>query len=437
MVNYAKGLLATRQTIDVSLLSKVEVVTSIVEGTCGIPELTKLFVGFLVSTANRVTSDSSCLGTFVSKDFRLPIQLNIAVLSFGILQSALLSVALLRRKSLHPSAIYLILFLVVVGLQLTFKVISKSWLWDHARTVYMISYNYGYLVGPLIYLFFRSLLTNTPFNRKDWLHFIPFTGSTILTIADEVFGIIYHLPLISLLSWVTRQLLLMIVYCIATWRLAAKSNAATKPILREFLVYTFAVEMLIVITITVLAFNNGTMPDIRFVFISLTLLVYWITYKLISKPDIFSDIPEPAAVQLVVSKATKYSKSGLRAEDSERIVTRLKQLMDHDQAFAAPGININDIAQRLSVNRHHLSQAINQHFGRSFTDLVNMWRLNEAKSRLSSPRFREEKISAIAFDLGFSSVSVFTTMFRKHFGVSPSTFRNAKNHDNSSGELGR
>lgn len=81
----------------------------------------------------------------------MPYQVNILVLMFGILQSWLLSVALLKRKGQHPSQCYLVLFILVIGLQLTFKAISKGWLWDHARTVYMVSYNFGYLVGPLIY----------------------------------------------------------------------------------------------------------------------------------------------------------------------------------------------------------------------------------------------------------------------------------------------
>ena len=54
------------------------------------------------------------------------------------------------------SNLYLSAFLIVVGLQLTFKVISKTWVMDNALIPYVISYKLPYLIGPLLYLFVRS-----------------------------------------------------------------------------------------------------------------------------------------------------------------------------------------------------------------------------------------------------------------------------------------
>jgi AraC-like DNA-binding protein len=113
----------------------------------------------------------------------------------------------------------------------------------------------------------------------------------------------------------------------------------------------------------------------------------------------------------------------LRPEESKSIIERLKQCIEKDHILLQPEITLDDVAKKLSVRKHHLSQAINQEFGHSFTELVYNYRLDEAAKRLSDLNSRNQKISAIAYDLGFSSVSVFTTKFRKRFNVTPSVFR--------------
>lgn len=348
------------------------------------------------------------------------LNLNIAVLSFGIFQSALLSIALLKRKREHPANIYMILFLVVIGMQLMFKVISKAWLWEHARTVYMISYNYAYLVGPLIYLYFRAQRGYSLFKKHDLLHFIPFAVYTCLTIADEEFGVIYD-PLGNIIPWSFRLQLSLAGYAVASWMLSEQGNRSMK----QFLVAVFSIEVVIVCTVSYIVQNISTAPDLRIVFILLTVLIYWITYKFLISPNALwvSDRTETFIARLVPVVTQKYANSGLQPEDADRIVIDFQKLIDKE-LFADPGLNIEQVAKTLSVSKHHLSQVINQRFNRTFTELVSNWRLAEAKRRLADTRYRHEKVSAIAFDLGFSSVSVFTTMFKKRFHITPSAFRN-------------
>lgn len=345
--------------------------------------------------------------------------LSIAILSFGIFQSGLLSVALLRRKHQHPSNIFLVFFVLVIALQLTFKVVSKDWLWYNVRTIYMISYNYGYLIGPLIYLFFRSQRTGVIFKKTDWLHFLPFVIRTIQTLFDEVFGIIYYLPFNNLFPWPSLQIASMICYGVFAWRSIGKGNRPMK----QFLIVVIAVESIIMLTIIYLVNNNMTAPDLRPVFLILTGLIFWITYLLVSSPDVFTVQREIPMLKLVTSAATKYANSGLRNEEQQSILAALKHAIDKEQIFLQPDITIDHVAQKLAVSKHHLSQVINQNFGHSFTELVGNWRLDEAQRRLLSPAHRGEKISAIAFDLGFNSVSVFNTAFKRRFKTTPSAFR--------------
>ena len=106
-------------------------------------------------------------------------QVNIFILLFGALQGILLSVWMLRYEKKKISNRYLSAFLIVVGLQLTFKVISKTWVMDYALIPYVISYKLPYLIGPLLYLFVRSRQEET-WKPLDLLHFIPFVFFTAI-----------------------------------------------------------------------------------------------------------------------------------------------------------------------------------------------------------------------------------------------------------------
>lgn len=104
-------------------------------------------------------------------------QVNILLLILGASQGALMSWYLLRKKSHHLANTYFLLILFTIGLQMTFKVITKMWLTHNIQQLYL-SYNLPYLIGPLLYLYVR-LLKGSPFKRSDLLHFLPFALTTV------------------------------------------------------------------------------------------------------------------------------------------------------------------------------------------------------------------------------------------------------------------
>jgi AraC-like DNA-binding protein len=61
--------------------------------------------------------------------------------------------------------------------------------------------------------------------------------------------------------------------------------------------------------------------------------------------------------------------------------------------------------------------------GTNFTDFVRRQRILRAHRLLTDPRFASSKISAIAYDVGFSDLSYFNRVFRQHYGCTPSEAR--------------
>ena len=72
---------------------------------------------------------------------------------------------------------------------------------------------------------------------------------------------------------------------------------------------------------------------------------------------------------------------------------------------------------------YQLSQVINTSLGQNFYNLINSYRVEEAKQQLSASDKQNQTILAIAYDVGFNSKSVFNKAFKKFTGTTPSKYR--------------
>lgn len=345
--------------------------------------------------------------------FRMVHQVNIFFLLFGALQGGLLSLWLLRNQGKKLSNIYFAFFLIVVGLQLTFKVITKSWLMDHVHFTYLLSYNFPYLAGPLLFLYVKARKDNT-FYKSDLLHFIPFVFSFIAVFLAANFwfyALSFH-PYVT----ATLQIISLCSYgYLSLWLFGVQ--------LRSFILFAVAAEVIIAITLAVMQVFYPQFPDVRLLFLVLTFLIYWISYKAISKPDLFIKMETTPLVSLGLSKNPKYAHSSLKTEEAIRIENSLQQFMIRDKLFLDNDLTVDSLAFKLNTSRHHLSQVLNERVKKSYGDFITDLRLEEARRRLSNPADFRYTIAAIALDSGFSSVSSFNDVFKKRYSITPSKFR--------------
>jgi AraC-like DNA-binding protein len=87
-----------------------------------------------------------------------------------------------------------------------------------------------------------------------------------------------------------------------------------------------------------------------------------------------------------------------------------------------PDLSVSALAARHRCTPRLVQRAFEM-TGTTFTEFVLMQRLERARGMLVDPRFRDEKISTIAYDSGFADVSYFNRMFRRSYGESPSDVR--------------
>jgi len=120
---------------------------------------------------------------------------------------------------------------------------------------------------------------------------------------------------------------------------------------------------------------------------------------------------------------SRYANSSLDRGEAEALCARFMRVVTDERRYLDRTLRLPALAEELGARPHHLSQAINQVLGRSFLDVVNEYRVEEAKRLLTSEETRTFTILAVAMDAGFNSKSAFNLVFKSRTGMTPSEFQ--------------
>ena len=82
--------------------------------------------------------------------------------------------------------------------------------------------------------------------------------------------------------------------------------------------------------------------------------------------------------------------------------------------------SIDQIAEKLSVSQRYLSDTLKKETGKTTTEHLQLYLIDEAKNILLNP---SKSISEVAYELGFEYPQYFSRLFKKKEGISPSKFR--------------
>jgi len=121
----------------------------------------------------------------------------------------------------------------------------------------------------------------------------------------------------------------------------------------------------------------------------------------------------------------KYSSSNLSEEQAQASIRKLMRLMEQEQLYRDSELSLDLLAQRLNLNANYLSQILNQHLNRKFSEFINDYRIEEAKRLLGDP----ELIACSALDIGlragFGAKSSYYRLFKEATGLTPVEYRRA------------
>lgn len=119
----------------------------------------------------------------------------------------------------------------------------------------------------------------------------------------------------------------------------------------------------------------------------------------------------------------KYRNSALTAGAVRSLVAKLERYMESEKPYLESELRLPQLAEALSTNTHHLSQAINEHFGKTFSAYVNRYRVKEAQRLLRHPEWRERALIDVAYAAGFNNKTTFYKAFKEVAQQLPSTYK--------------
>lgn len=96
--------------------------------------------------------------------------------------------------------------------------------------------------------------------------------------------------------------------------------------------------------------------------------------------------------------------------------------MENNRIYADPDVTRDMFADRVHTNHTWLTAIIKNRTGKSYTQFMNSWRINEAVRILSQPEATMTNKELSEY-LGFMTPQSFYTAFRQQMGMSPSRFR--------------
>ncbi|WP_118972949.1 helix-turn-helix domain-containing protein [Taibaiella koreensis] len=88
--------------------------------------------------------------------------------------------------------------------------------------------------------------------------------------------------------------------------------------------------------------------------------------------------------------------------------------------FAEGLPNVTILAAQLHLSPRYLSDLLKQETGKTAIELIHIFLIKEAKNRLRSD---VQRVSEIAYELGFDDPSYFSRLFKKETGVTPNQFK--------------
>jgi ligand-binding sensor domain-containing protein/AraC-like DNA-binding protein len=124
----------------------------------------------------------------------------------------------------------------------------------------------------------------------------------------------------------------------------------------------------------------------------------------------------------------KFYLTFLDKEKKEEYIRKIFYLIEMKKVYKDPDLCLNSFAHKININPRYLSQLVNDELKKSFLNLINSYRIEEAKKLLSDPRHRSISVIEVCMEVGFNSKSSFNRAFKKFAKQTPSEFKKKYSH---------
>lgn len=334
----------------------------------------------------------------------------ILISGLGALHGSLIALYLCGQARMRTTPNILLSLLLFV---LSFR-IGKSVILEFAVNVdYLVIFtglSTLLLIGPLFYLFTRSVLNSSfRLNTATFLHFTPF-------IPAFVFGLLVNRPLILQIPIPVFVIMFglyyghYLLYLLLSYKKiseSCKKDGNTHSVKWLRLLFYGLIAIWIVYVINLL---EDRVPYIIGP-VLYSVIAYGITFMAIRNKYV-SEASQP-----------KYRTTPLNENESGLLYEQIKALVAGQELFKDAGLSLNTLSKILKVSPQKISMAINLNSQSNFNGFINRFRISNAEFLLKNKEYQNYTIAFIAFETGFTTLSTFNSAFKKETGKTPSLYR--------------
>lgn len=265
-----------------------------------------------------------------------------------------------------------------------------------------------FLIGPFLYFYCASGQHKLSKYWDSWMIQLPILlGLIILAVAffpysrgSDVWNLFYRIINWQWLGYILLSAYLIRKSVVIVWkhRKAAPTNDIA------------TVSVWLGVTLIWLAYFTSSYTSYIAGALSFSVVLYFnIVFFLLHRRHLNSS-----------TSVEKYSDKKIGPEQAEDQITQLILVINEQSLFQDASLTLNKVAKKLGMSGPYLSQLLNDNMGLSFTNFINEYRIERAKSLLIE---NTQKIDDIAESCGFNSTSTFYAVFKKHTDLTPAKYR--------------
>lgn len=363
----------------------------------------------------------------------------------GIFMSFFISFLLLTKRNKGLSDKILAIWVVVIGVHLLNYYLNQLGYWVRYPHLVGIGAPLPLLHGPLLYLYtLYSLRADSTMRKIDFLHFLPavlvyiymlrfffFYSAEEKALVDSGLNNDFALfTNIILIAFVISGLTYPILAYRLTWRHKRKidnnfsyDEGINLNWLRNCIYAIGFVYMLVAVILSMRNIFHFTFPfNADYLFYSILIFfIFYLGYFGIRHQDMFSNNATVIVnTESCNTQTEKYKRSGLNEPNLQRMHNHLLAYMQTRKPYLEPKLTLSELASKLDISTHQLSQVINQKEKINFHDFINQYRVEEFIQRAKTEK--QFSLLAHALDSGFNSKSSFNSVFKKHKGTTPTQY---------------
>ncbi len=173
----------------------------------------------------------------------------------------------------------------------------------------------------------------------------------------------------------------------------------------------------------------------------IALLIIWLIYVLNLFEDLVPYIIGPISystlifiVAIIALKndyiakigTVKYKTTAIEEGEAALLYQKVLALVCDQKQYKNHNVSLKSLSADLKTSPQKLSMAINANYNNNFNAFINSHRITAAKEMLLDSRFEQYTIAAIAYEVGFNSLSSFNDVFKKTTKLTPVAFKASK-----------